>query len=60
MGFIGMPQIEFIGDSNSEIRVPSTSTFIPTLYLPLSLANPDAFAEKMDHAIIGGQYFGKP
>ena len=42
------------------MRLPTALTCGLTLYLPLVLSDPDVFSEKMDMAIIGGQYFGAP
>ena len=58
MGFESTPEIRFTGDIHAtKMRLTSASTCGPTLYLPLSLSDPDVFAKKMDMAIIGAQCF---
>lgn len=58
LGFANKPEICFV--MRKERSLPHASTCDPTLYLPLSLNDPDEFCERMLFAIIGGHGFGLP
>ena len=58
LGFANKPEICFV--MRKERSLPQASTCGPTLYLPLSLKDPDDFRERMDFAMIGGHGFGLP
>ena len=58
MGFPNPPQIMF--EVASDRTLPTASTCGPTIYLPLSMSDPDRFCEKMDFAICCAQGFGNP
>ena len=50
LGFECDPEIEFI--RNDKGRLPYASTCMPTLYLPLSLTEPDIFFDKMTQQLL--------
>lgn len=58
MGFPNEPEIMFDGDRLKTL--PYASTCGPTLYLPLSLSDPDYFKERMDMAVCCAHGFGNP
>ena len=58
LGFENQPDIKF--DVRKERFLPYASTCGPTLYLPITLTDPDFFREKMDYAITGAHGFGNP
>lgn len=56
LGFLGQPEISFETDTAKSL--PTACTCGPTLYLPLSLTDPDRFRDRMDFAIICAHGFG--
>lgn len=58
MGFPNQPQIKF--DDDDKKTLPFASTCGPTLYLPLTLSDPDYFTKRMDIALCCAHGFGNP
>ena len=56
MGFSNEPEIKFEVDCTR--MLPTASTCGPTLYLPITLTDPDTFKNKMDVALICAHGFG--
>ena len=56
MGFSNEPEIKFEVDCTR--MLPTASTYGPTLYLPITLTDPDTFKNKMDVALTCAHGFG--